>query len=55
VTIWLSIGRYGGFYVSKGYMFRICLGWIAITFAPFDVDEVLLREIDKNRGRRGRD
>lgn len=34
----ISIGKYGGFYVKAG---RVCLGWIAFSFIPFDVDDVL--------------
>lgn len=38
MTIMLSFGRYGGFYVAHG---RLCLGWMAITFLPCDIDKLL--------------
>ena len=41
----ISIGRYGGFYFYNGYTKRICLGWIAFTFIPDDIDNVLKRLI----------
>jgi hypothetical protein len=34
-----SFGKYGGFYYHyKGYTARLCLGWMAITFIPEDID-----------------
>ena len=38
MTIIISCGRWGGFYAHNG---RLCLGWIAFTFMPYDVDDVL--------------
>ena len=53
MSIILSIGRWGGVYVHyRGYTWRICLGWLAITFVPEDIDVVLNRLIQ--RGQRGR-
>jgi hypothetical protein len=39
----ISIGSYGGFYIAKnkGWSFRICLGWIAVTFWSSDLDKAL--------------
>ena len=37
----ISIGKYGGFYIVTKSSFRICLGWIAITFFAFDGDYLL--------------
>lgn len=37
-TLALSWGRYGGFYVHR---YRICLGWVALTWLPLDLDDVL--------------
>lgn len=34
----LSFGRWGGFYVHRGYSWRLCLGWVAITAFPADFD-----------------
>jgi hypothetical protein len=39
--IMISIGRWGNVYTYKGFGWRICLGWIAITFFPVDGDQVL--------------
>ena len=39
-SIILSIGKYGGFYITNGAAFkRVCLGWIALTVIvpEFDV------------------
>jgi hypothetical protein len=41
MTIALSIGKYGGFYWNSGYTKRLCLGWVAFTYIPKDLDEVL--------------
>jgi hypothetical protein len=38
-----NIGSYGGFYWHRAYTYRLCLGWIAITFIPEDIDDVLSR------------
>lgn len=40
-TIVINWGKYGGFYFNKGYTIRLCLGWVAITYFPYDLDEVL--------------
>lgn len=40
MSILFSFGKYGGFYFRWGYTKRLCLGWFAITFCPFDIDEV---------------
>lgn len=40
-TITISVGEYGGFYVVNQYCFRVCLGWIAFTYWPFDIDNKL--------------
>jgi hypothetical protein len=37
-TLALSWGRYGGFYLHR---YRLCLGWVALTFLPIDLDEIL--------------
>lgn len=39
-SVIVSVGRYGGFYVHRGHTLRICLGWIALTVVPFDIDRV---------------
>ena len=46
----LSFGRYGGFYLRRGFSTRLCLGWFAITFIPSD-DELLLDAINEKLGK----
>ncbi len=36
----ISWGRYGGFYIYNNYTIRICLGWLAFTYFPDDIDEI---------------
>ena len=44
MSIILSLGRWGGVYVFyRGYSFRLCLGWVALTILPEDIDGVLDR------------
>lgn len=42
MTIAFSIGKWGGFYRYWGYTKRVCLGWMAVTFIPADLDELLV-------------
>jgi len=43
-----SWGKYGGFYYKKGKSStRICLGYIAITYMPEDIDDVFKRLLQK--------
>lgn len=37
-TLMFSWGRYGGFCCHSS---RLCLGWVAFTFFPHEVDDVL--------------
>jgi hypothetical protein len=37
-TLALSWGRYGGFYLHR---YRVCIGWIALTWLPLDLDDIL--------------
>lgn len=41
MSLVINIGKYGGFYIHWGYTKRICLGWIALTVYPFDIDKKL--------------
>lgn len=40
MTIAVSFGKYGGFYFRRGYTTRLCLGWVAITYFPCDIDTI---------------
>lgn len=42
-TVAFSWGPWGGFYAKRGAMTRLCLGWVAITYIPQDLDEFLDR------------
>jgi hypothetical protein len=46
MTFALSIGKYGGFYFHHEYTTRLCLGWVALTFYPFDMDDLHSRHLD---------
>jgi len=41
MTLAISFGKWGGFYVHNGYSKRVCLGWVAFTFIPADLDKIL--------------
>jgi len=41
MSIILSFGKFGGFYIHNGFTKRICLGWVALTFIPMDIDVIL--------------
>jgi len=47
----ISYGKYGGVYFHRGYTTRLCLGWMAITYIPDDIDDLferlLLRELSE--------
>ena len=45
MTSALTFGRYGGFYFRHGYAIRLCLGWVALTWFPVDLDDILDRLI----------
>jgi hypothetical protein len=37
-TLAVSWGRYGGFYLHRH---RICLGWLAVTYVPVEIDDLM--------------
>ena len=41
MAIIISIGKWGGVYLYRGFGFRIALGWIAITYFPVDGDRII--------------
>lgn len=43
MTLMLTIGKWGGMYVYRGFAWRVCLGWVALTFLPCDIDEILMK------------
>lgn len=40
-TLALSWGPWGGFYARRGFCWRVCLGWVAITFLPVEIDDLM--------------
>ena len=52
MSIILSFGKFSGFYIHHKpagfffrYSFRICLGWVALTFMPVDFYELVLADL----------
>lgn len=39
-TLALSWGPWGGFYFIRGFMWRLCFGWAAITWCPVELDDL---------------
>jgi hypothetical protein len=48
MTFTISVGTWGGFYFRFNYVWRICLGWIAFTIFPFDIDVRLNRILERD-------
>jgi len=46
MSIIFSIGKWGGVWLHWGHTKRLCLGWIALTFCPFDIDVILEMIVD---------
>jgi len=52
-SITLAVGKWGGIYIRNGWSWGLCLGWVAITFIPADVEELVghmhlrLKEFEK--------
>lgn len=46
-TFALSWGAWGGFYLIRGFAPRVCLGWLALTYVPVDLDALLRAYADK--------
>lgn len=44
MTLALTIGPWGGFYWHWGFTKRICLGYVALTYIPIDLDSILTKE-----------
>lgn len=38
MTLVISVGKWGGVYYSRGYLPRLCIGWVAFTVLPEDFD-----------------
>lgn len=43
MTFAISFGKWGGFYIITGWTWRVCLGWMALTILPMDLDVLLGR------------
>lgn len=51
MTFMVNIGKWGGVYFHHGFSTRLCLGWIAFTFIPADMDEILAKWREERKGR----
>lgn len=40
-TLALSWGPWGGFYIYNGYCWRLSLGWVALTYLPVEIDDLM--------------
>lgn len=45
LSLIVSWGKYGGWYYRKGYTRRLCLGRLALTILPDDIDKLLYNEL----------
>ena len=41
ISIMISVGSWGGVYFYRGFGWRFCIGWVAVTFFPVDGDDIL--------------
>lgn len=41
MSILISWGKDGGWYIYNGYTKRLCMGKLCFTYFPFDLDEKL--------------
>jgi hypothetical protein len=48
MSLVFSIGKWGGIYFHIGYTVRVCLGFVAITWLPVDIDLVLEKVANKS-------
>lgn len=49
-TLAISWGEYAGFYWHSKYSKRLCLGWIAFTYIPNDLDDLLNQKTTEDKG-----
>ena len=40
-TFCISWGEYGGFYFYRGFTTRLCIGKLAFTYLPLEIDDIL--------------
>lgn len=52
-TLAITWGSYGGFYFVSRFCTRLCLGWLALTWIPEDIDVVLERLIQRKEAPNG--
>lgn len=41
LTVFLSLGSWGGVYFVRGFGWRLCLGFVAVTILPCDDADIL--------------
>ena len=40
MTFIINVGKWGGIYWHRGFVTRLCLGWVAFSFLPIDIDKL---------------
>lgn len=46
-TLALSWGPWGGFYVQRGFCRRVCIGRLALTYCPVELDDLMEAYADR--------
>jgi hypothetical protein len=41
MSVLIETGKFGGFYIRKGYGFTVCLGWISLSIWPVELTKIL--------------
>ena len=41
MTFMIAVGKWGGIYFINGFLKRLCIGWVALTFIPVDEGDFL--------------
>ena len=47
MTLSVTVGKWGGFYFCREWCWRLCLGWLALTWFPQDLDQFLAWALDE--------
>ena len=48
-TVALSVGPWGGFYLHRGFFHRLCLGYVALTVVPVELDDLMEAYVNEER------
>lgn len=47
MSVVLSCGKWGGFYLHRGYTTLLCMGFVALTFVPEEFEDLCDRLMQK--------